>query len=217
MRLRVICVAPPILSAALYGCALPEDRPGDLVGAYRIDGSLMENSCGSAALPAADPLNFDVEIRKQGRSGYWVVAAPPPYPGLLDDDGDFSFERQSTYDLGEQRSAELLVDMDIERLTDPEAARQLGDDTPAPCRLTVSERVAGTLLRVSAAHEAQDGGISAEGRSGRSSGTDLVGKNDIAIRVASGDCRRSLREHGGPFERLPCAVHYDLEGELIDP
>jgi hypothetical protein len=197
---------------------MPQEPVGELVGAYRIRGALMENSCGSAALPAADPLNFDVQIRKQNGSGLWLVAAPPPQPGSLSNDGDFRFERLATYDVGERPSVELLVEMDIERLSDPEAARQLGDDSGKPCRLTVAERVAGTLLRDSLDENAGDESDAAGEERASSSGADLIGENEIAVRVAAGsDCRPSLEENGGPFERLPCVVRYELEGELIDP
>jgi hypothetical protein len=210
---RIVAVG---LVATAWGCAMPQEPAGDLVGAYRIHGALLENSCGSAALPAADPLNFDVQIRQQNGSGLWLATAPPPQLGSLSNDGDFRFERQATYDVGERKPVELLVDMDIERLADPQAAQQLGDDRVQPCRLTVDERVAGTLLRDSREDESDDG--AAEERASSSGSADLIGENEIAVRVASGsDCRASLEENGGPFERLPCEVRYELEGELIDP
>jgi hypothetical protein len=209
-------VAPCLAALVGCGCAMPQERAGELVGAYRINGELLENTCGSAALPAADPLRFQVEVRRQGGSGLWFVSAPPPHLGSLADDGDFSFERQSTYDLGARQPIELLVETDIERLADPEAAQQLGDDAARPCRLAVSERVAGTLLRDSVADDGQAEAAD-EAESGTRSGVDLVGENEIAVRVASGDCRPSLEANGGPFERLPCEVRYELEGELIDP
>lgn len=202
---------------------MPDELPGELVGAYRIDGVLMENSCGSTALPAADPLRFDVEIRRQDGGGLWLVASPPGQPGTLADNGDFSFQRESTYDVGAQarRPVELLIEMDIERLADPEAAQQQGEDRTQPCRLAVTERIAGTLLRDSLADE--DGGIETSEASAaaddetRGGNADLIGENEIAVRVAGGDCRASLDDNGGPFEQLPCEVRYELEGELIMP
>jgi len=200
---------------------MPDELPGELVGAYRINGALIENTCGSSAVPAADPLRFNVEIRKQDGSGLWLVTSPPGHLGSLADDGDFSFQSQATYDVGAQarRPVELLVEMDIERLADPEAAQQQGEDRTQPCRLGVTERIAGTLLRDNLADE--DGGSDtsvAEDDDERPDGSaDLIGENEIAIRVASGDCRASLDDNGGPFERLPCEVRYELEGELIAP
>jgi hypothetical protein len=218
-RLLAICIA----LAGYTACTMPEELPGELVGAYRIDGALMENSCGSAALPAADPLRFDVEIRKHDGGGVWLVASPPGQPGSLADNGDFSFQRESTYDVGAQarRPVELLIEMDIERLSDPEAAQQQGEDRTQPCRLGVTERIAGTLLRDSLAEE--DGGDgSAEASAAaedetRSGNADLIAENEITVRVAGGDCRASVDDNGGPFERLPCEVRYELEGELITP
>jgi hypothetical protein len=203
---------------------MPDELPGELVGAYRINGALTENSCGSAALPAADPLSFSVEIRKQGQSGLWLAAAPPAHPGSLSDDGAFSFQRQSTYDVGgrARQPVELLTEMDIDRLADPEAAQQLGENATAPCRLTITERIDGTVLRESqgradAGDRAHDTSASAGREEPRDSEVDLVADNEIGVVVVAGsDCRASLKANGGPFEQLPCAVRYELEGELIE-
>jgi hypothetical protein len=197
---------------------MPQEPAGDLVGAYRIRGDLLENSCGSAAVPAADPLNFNVQIRTENGAGLWLAAAPPPQPGSLSNDGDFRFERQAVYEVGERKPVELLVEMDIERLSDPEAAQQLGDDSGRPCQLIVAERVAGTLLRDSLENADDEADDEADEERAASSGADLIGENEIEMRVAAGsDCSPSLEQNGGPFERLPCTVRYDLEGELIDP
>jgi hypothetical protein len=210
-----------LVLAGWSACKMPDELPGELVGAYRIDGALLENSCGSSAVPAADPLRFNVEIRKQNGSGFWLVSSPPGHLGSLADDGDFSFQNQATYDVGPEarRPVELLVEMDIERLADPEAARQQGEDRTQPCRLAVTERIAGTLLRDNLADH--DGGADSSAAEreddGREGSADLIGDNEIAIRVAGGDCRASLADNGGPFEQLPCEVRYELEGELITP
>jgi hypothetical protein len=218
-RWLAICLA----LAGFTACAMPDELPGELVGAYRIEGALMENSCGGSAVPAADPLRFNVEIRKQDGSGLWLVTSPPGHLGSLADNGDFSFQRQATYDVGAQarRPVELLVEEDIERLADPEAAQQQGEDRTQPCRLGVTERIAGTLLRDNLTDE--DGGAgSSPATAARDderdeSNADLIGENEIAIRIAAGDCRASLDDNGGPFEQLPCQVRYELEGDLIAP
>jgi hypothetical protein len=217
-RLLTTCLGCCSFSA----CAMPQELPGELVGAYRITGALIENSCGSAALPAADSLDFNVEIREQDGSGLWLVGAPPGHLGSLAESGDFSFQRESTYDVGGQarQPVELLIEKDIERLADPQAAQQLGESSTQPCRLSVSERIAGTLLRDNRPAEAEDETEDAragEGARLRDRNADLIGANEITVRVAAGDCRPSLDDNGGPFEQLPCEVRYDLEGELIAP
>jgi hypothetical protein len=216
MRPRLELLLASGLSLGLSACAMPGELPGELVGAYRINGALMENSCGSAALPAADPLRFDVEIRSQDQSGLWLVSSPPGHPGSLAANGEFSFTRESTYDVGGQvrQPTELLIEMDIERLADPAVAQELGEDRTRPCRLNVRERISGRLLRDSIA-DADGGARERSVVDDDELDADLIAENEIAVRVASGDCSASLDENGGPFERLPCQVRYDLEGELI--
>src|SRR5262245_27885065 len=104
------------LPLCAIGCAMPDELPGELVGAYHIEGALMENACGSDAVPAADPLSFDVEVRVADGSGLWLAASPPAFPGRLENDGDFQFERQSSFNVnanGQQVDpAEVQTEMD---------------------------------------------------------------------------------------------------------
>jgi hypothetical protein len=47
------------------------------------------------------------------------------------------------------------------------------------------------------------------------SGSDLIGENEISIRIGAGSgCNRVLSAQGGPFLTLPCRAHYDLTGTL---
>ena len=199
---------------------MPEP-PGELVGAYHIEGALLENSCGSAAVPAADPLRFDVEIRDDDGTGLWV-RVPPPRSGRFDDDGEFRFEVQSTYAASAEPNepAETLTEMDIEALANPTTYERL-DQAPAQrCRLTVSEVIRGTVLHDSRGDEDGPGlPPEPEDETGDESDdeVDLVGENEISIRAVPGtDCSPALEEQGGPFLALPCRVSYELQGELLE-
>ncbi|MFI5306419.1 MAG: hypothetical protein ACHQ53_03640 [Polyangiales bacterium] len=68
MRITRTVVA---MGLGLGGCTMPQ-TPGDLVGSYHISAELSDNSCGDAALPAAQHLSFDVDIRSDKHGGgYW--------------------------------------------------------------------------------------------------------------------------------------------------
>lgn len=193
----------------LAACAMPEP-PGELVGDYHIEGALTENECGDEALPAADPLSFDVQIRRDGKAGYWLQGMPPARPGQIGGDGFFSFELRQIYDVPTNGAAvdEPYTSSDPEELADPERFDKLDAARNGACRLTITETVEGSVLRDSEELDAED--------DGEDRGPDLVGDNVIAIsKEAGSQCERVMREAGGPFEQLPCKAHYDLTGQLL--
>jgi hypothetical protein len=204
----------------LCACQVP-DPPGDLVGAYHIDGELTDNTCGSDALPAADPLTFDVEIRKDKQGhGLWVRDTPPPRVGSLHSDGSFDFSVESAYDVPMTTSTAtdtmFQQDPDPAKAADPEAIDRSETQAMQPCRLLVDETIHGTMLRV---ESATDAGTNADASTNADAGTgsDLTGENQIAIRAQAGStCNRVLASQGGPFLALPCQAHYKLTGTLAD-
>jgi hypothetical protein len=207
-QLRVVALA---LGFAPIACTVPKP-PGELVGAYHIEGKLVENSCGAAALPASDTLSFDVEVRQdeQGR-GVWRLAMPPARFGSLTPDGAFAFELQSNYrvDVSRHEPLETLSELDPEALANPDLVERLDRaGAQAPCTLVVVERIEGNLFEVLS----DDAGINGGADAGEA---DLVGKNEIAIRAGQGSvCAPVLTTYGGPFEDLPCSARYELEGDL---
>jgi hypothetical protein len=211
--------APALAALSLAACAVP-DPPGELIGAYSITGALQENSCGSTAVPAADPLRFDVQVRRDKGIGLWLLAQPPAHPGRLDDDGDFSFERESSVAVdgrrAQDRPPELTTETQIEALADPERFQRIDDARQRPCRLLVRERIHGRVLR----DGQPDGGIDDVGTAadaGTAESADLIGENEITFRAAPGDdCGLVLERNGGPFIELPCSVRYEIEGTLRD-
>ncbi|HMI92951.1 MAG TPA: hypothetical protein VK509_16360 [Polyangiales bacterium] len=206
--LRLAVLSAP--GAALGACAMPQP-PGELVGAYHIEGALTENQCGEEALPATDPLTFDVQLRRDERSGYWLQGMPPARTGRLSDDGAFSFELQQIYDVPTTTgtpSDEPFLTSDPEAAADPDRFDRQEAASRAACRLTITEKVEGSVLR--------EGGSGVH-RSDEDDSPDLVGENAIVVApVSGGNCARVVRAGGGPFEQLPCRASYELVGQLVD-
>jgi hypothetical protein len=194
---------------AASACAVPK-IPGKLVGAYHIEGKLLENTCGTAALPASGTLSYDVEVRQdeEGR-GIWRLAMPPVHFGTLTPEGAFAFEVRQNYRVGvaSQEPLEMLGELDPEALANPELVEQLDQaGAQKPCTLAVVQRIEGNLFQV------QDGDA---GINDVEAKADLTGEDEIAIRAAPGSvCTQVLTTYGGPFDELPCSARYALEGEL---
>jgi hypothetical protein len=216
MRPGPIALFNVVLWLGSIGCTMPK-TPGELVGAYHISGELTDNSCGSSALPAANRLSFDVEIREDHGAGLWVRDMPPPHSGRLNDDDSFAFEFTTNYTVNPMSSeqAAAAVDVDPAKLADPTLVDRQDRQATQGCRLSVNENVEGMLhreLRVSA-----DAGTVSKASSS-AAGPDLVADNAIAIQtVAGSNCEMVLAAQGGPFKTLPCSAHYDLKGELANP
>lgn len=86
-----------ILLALCGGC--PGDIPGEVVGTYRVELDLEENTCGNGAAPFPDGKSYSVELRAEGPRGYWHIADAPPYPGQHDA-GQFDFAFAQALELG---------------------------------------------------------------------------------------------------------------------
>jgi hypothetical protein len=199
-----------VLMLVASGCTVPKP-PGVLVGAYHIEGTLRENSCGHAALPAVDEFAFDVEVRKDEKGrGIWVGKEPPPHYGRLDENGEFSFELENSYalDTSSAQPFEGLGDVDPALFADPELYERLDQQGTQRCTLIVAQSMNGTLLRDNA------GSDSTKDASVQDS-ADLVGENAIVMHAAPGShCQPVLTTYGGPFDELPCKARYELSGEL---
>jgi hypothetical protein len=205
-----------VLGVGSVGCAMPK-RPGELVGAYHISGELTDNSCGSSALPAANRLSFDVEIRQDHGAGLWVRDMPPPHSGRLNDDGSFAFEFTTSYTVNTMPNEALATgDVDPAKLADPTLVEMQDRQAMQGCRLSVDESVNGMLHRDP--RSSADAGAVSKASSSTTGDPDLVADNEIAIQtVAGSSCEMVLAAQGGPFKSLPCSAHYDLKGELANP
>lgn len=215
----------PVLALALaFPIACMQNQlPGEPVGTYRVTGQLEQNSCGSTAVPAADPLQFEVQILDDDGSGVWALDDNPFVYGDLTEEGDFSFKTETSYALEQNEVQPATTDEEeIARLLSPERESQ-----PSPCVLVQVETVEGTLNKQEEGEEEDagaddepsddeqsddeqsDGGEADEGR------PDLEGENRIQIQPAPGSsCTRFTSAQGGVFLTLPCEISYTLQGQL---
>ena len=185
------------VGVVLVGC-VEVQPPGELVGAYLVTGTLVENTCGEEALPTVDPMMFEVQLRDDEGRGLWLVS-PPARPGRLDEDGAFSFEYERGFTITGGAPPEITIETDPTVLVDPERIER--EQMREPCEILVGESIVGSLEHAPAEDEAA-----------------LLASNEIAVRVATGArCDALLVDAGGPWERLPCRALYDLEGEPAEP
>lgn len=198
-----------LLTLALTGCNLG-DVPGSPSGAFRVRGTLMENTCGSAALPAMEELRFEVELRDAIAQAYWHRRGRAPVEGIRGEDG--------TYEFGMRSQIRVVP-------ADP----AVGDPG---CAFEQLESIRGTIRGASRyldagspdASDGSDGASDAGPDAGTSDGGTMTpglvfeGENTITLSPASGSsCGRTTQAEGGPFLALPCRVRYDLDGDERTP
>lgn len=184
-----------MLAFPLSGC--PVDPSGEVVGTYNVTGSLVENSCGSTAFAAQDPIDFVVELRAEDHGpAYWRRPTAAIVNG------------SHTGDVYRFRT-EVPVTL---YGADPTTG------TPG-CTLAQVE----TILVTAKASEAGDGGVSTPNDQGRAdagaaSGEIFRGESVIElVPTAGSNCLRAVALSGGPFLTLPCRVEYDLSGASRSP
>lgn len=191
---------------ALFGCQ-PQTSAGagELVGVYSIEGALVNNSCGQAALPTQNPLKFEVQIRVDGGVGYWQIDKRAPTPGELEDNGSFVFKNVETSLVSSTR----MVKQDLEP-GDFSTLQPDPDLRTVNCAMKVSETIQGNLLRK--LMDLADGGVDTSAKN-----DDLTGDNLIEVEpTGNSDCSASLAAFGGKFLNLPCSAKYKLKGELLE-
>ncbi len=84
--------------AILLGACETPPPPGELVGRYRITGTMATDSCGPG-LGATRALTFTAELRDDEGVGYWLFGDQEATPGTLDSAGAFSFQQQGGWTL----------------------------------------------------------------------------------------------------------------------
>jgi hypothetical protein len=196
-----------VCALAVCGCE-PPVYPGDSLGTFDVVGALEENTCGSAAVPALDPLTFSVELRRQGALAYWRMTKQPLTTGVVMSSGALRF-RTETW---------------IPVLADEPALGYPG------CALVQTEEVEVTVDGVETETDAgagTDGGVVAGDASVRATDGGVV--EDVEPRTLAGDnvitfapdpasdCTPLLASLGGPWLALPCAVRYELTGTAEPP
>lgn len=193
-----------LLGFGLSACEAP-DLPGKPVGTFAIEGDLVENSCGTTALPAVDPLSFTVEIRDQDGVGTWIMT-PPGVTGRLSSEGAFRFEYTTRYTAIEPGMSMPTPEEPLDYLRiAPEPPR-----VQPGCALQITEVIAGRVRRSTA----QDGGLkNGPPDDAGLARADLSADNTIEITPTFGsDCSPALISRGGAFSELPCRARYRLRG-----
>jgi hypothetical protein len=200
-----------VIAAACAVCACKQGAPaGTLVGDYDVRGVLVENTCGQAALPTTNPLQFNVELREDQGVGYWVPSKMAQNTGSLSVDGAFRFAVSTTQQVSQTTQANNNLQPSDFRTLDPDF-----DLKKATCALTTMQTVTGALRRRLAA----DGGVVDTGNTADAAATatdDLTAEHLIVVSPTTGsDCNAVLTTFGGNFQNLPCQARYELTGKLI--
>ncbi|MCB9667315.1 MAG: hypothetical protein H6715_04235 [Myxococcales bacterium] len=78
------------------GCK-PVSVPGEPVGHFSIVGTLRENTCGQQAVPAKNPLLFEVELRRKDSQAFWIQRGQPAVSGSISPAGHFTFSATSSW------------------------------------------------------------------------------------------------------------------------
>jgi len=194
LALRANVVGSLLGAAGLAACT-PAEPPGELIGVYDVASRLSENSCGPTAVIAGDT-DYSIELRRDQETAYWQLLDSQPVTGRFHGDATLSIHVQSYIRLYD---ASYLEEM---RLDDPLdfVSFTPGQSPPAKgCTLVQTEELSAEL-DPAADHDA---GVTEE--------VDLVGTHQLHLTAESGsDCSAALQHGGGPFEALPCDIHYAL-------
>ncbi len=190
------------LGFPLFGC-FTEPVETEEVGSFAMDGTLVSNSCGDAALELMESFDFEAEIRANG-SGYATWRTP----GQSRTDGREVGDR-FVFEIAEQRVI---------------SAEDPANGIPG-CTLEQTEVIEVQVLGRSM--DMEDGGIVDAGSdAGEDAGVSDAGTNSGELRavgtsrvriapVAGSFCAPALLVNGGTFDDLPCDVEYALEGDAI--
>ena len=184
-----------MLGLPLAGC--PVDPSGEAVGTYDVTGSLVENSCGSTAFAAQDPVEFVVELRAEDHGpAYW------------------------------RRPTAAIVNGshtgDVYRFRTEVPVTLYGPDPTtgtAGCTLAQVE----TILVTAKTSEVGDGGVGTPNDQGSADAgaaeSDLFRGQSVIelVPTAGSNCLGAVAVAGGPFLALPCRVEYDLSGASRTP
>ena len=72
--LATFALAPAVFAVVVGGCSGKDSyAPGSPIGTFHVSGKLTKSSCGSVP----DPWEFDVKLRRDGPTLYWVQGGAP--------------------------------------------------------------------------------------------------------------------------------------------
>jgi hypothetical protein len=89
--------APVVILCSLGGCGPVAEGgdahvPGEYLGAYAVDATLEQSTCGAGALNAPNLWQFEVRLSQYESSLYWLNGAEAIHGRLAADGSTFSFE-----------------------------------------------------------------------------------------------------------------------------
>lgn len=204
-----------MLLVALAACA--PQYPGEPVGSFHVVGALVENTCGPAAVPAFDPLVFDVEVRADRGQGFWRRPMLPVVSGTYGRDGAFRFSSATQTKILDPIE-ELGLPGCFVTQTEVVSGRVRPEDPDAGALGDGGDdaRMADAGQTIDAG---SDGGAHADADADAGPGTmALEGDNTVElVPIAGSVCGPATSAEGGPFLALPCSIHYTLTGTARAP
>ena len=164
------------------GCGKDATRPGESIGAFAVSAKLVSSTCGATP----DPWKFDVRLRYEQNTLYWVQG-DAPISGPVD---TAAHTNLTSTDVREMRAADarsqtpacnMSRDDVLDLVLAPVVAGPIATTDKAPSQLAGVTSFKGTLTYHFAATEGSS-------------------------------CEDQLTDLGGDFAAIPCDVKYELEG-----
>lgn len=196
---------------ALLAC-VPTESPLPELGSARVMGSLEENACGSAAVPALDPIEYTVTFGGADQVVEWRRPGSPHIVGQVRRDGEWRFTTQTTIPVYEPDPITGAPGCSMIQ-TETTTFESMG--TPPPVDYDAGTQGDAGLP----GDAAPQGDATVQHDAGPQEGQwrlpeSFEGTGTVTFAPAPGsNCSRSLATFGGPFLALPCDVNYHLEGE----
>ena len=195
-----------VFIVVILGCSIFESNPpGTSHGTFLIHGDLIENECGSSAVPALDPLVFSLELRSDGELAYYKRTDAPLAYGVVRR-GEWKFQSRELLPV---YGADPTIGRGACSLQQHEkfVLREIVQVPPSDAALTESDAAVND-----AALDGIDANVSSKGQI-----ESLEGETVITFSPSAGsDCSASRRERGGPFLTLPCTIRYALSADRSD-
>jgi len=173
--------------AGVSGCGKDSTRPGESIGAFGVSAKLVSSTCGATP----DPWKFDVRLRYEQNTLYWVQG-DAPISGQVDTDAHTNLKSSDVREMraADARAQTAACNMSRDDVLDlvlapmaPTTTTTYGSTPPAaaPTQLAGVTSFKGTLTYHFAATEGSS-------------------------------CEDQLSDLGGDFAAIPCDVKYELEG-----
>ncbi|MGZ3419115.1 MAG: hypothetical protein ACXVEE_14685 [Polyangiales bacterium] len=92
--MRTLIFSFLVLGLTACSSNLKENEPGDPLGSYALSADAdLSSSCIELLNASPRPWTFDVTLRRDGATGYWVTKGSGPIEGTIDTNGAISFKQ----------------------------------------------------------------------------------------------------------------------------